>query len=175
MAPKKAAKGGPVQELAPAANSDDWAKAKANQVNIANKMLEYDALLAEKYGASFQVISEEHLTEEGFWNYFASFILDVYKIPAGRKNAGHPFALDTAVGVWSGLLHQTTVTYRKSKRAATQARAPAPPPPSRPRFCPASLASHALSDLCILLGRSGSSASSSTARPRASGSRRSRA
>jgi len=134
MAPKK--KGGPVQELAPAANSDDWAKAKANQVNIANKMLEYDALLAEKYGASFQVISEEHLTEEGFWNYFASFILDVYKIPAGRKNAGHPFALDTAVGVWSGLLHQTVVTYRKSKRAATQARAPAPPPALAPALLP---------------------------------------
>jgi len=110
--------------LTPEADSLRWAQGKANQVRIGNLFLSNAATanpeLATKWGSDWARIAEEHMTAPELWAHLADFIVHVYTIEDGSVNAGKHLGVDTAVGVWGGLLNQAKTRFSSSASDQTR-------------------------------------------------------
>ena len=88
------------------ADSSSWLSQKANQINIFNEFLVQvaDAALRSKWGKAFASMPDEVLCTQELFEHFATFLLQTYEIPTGRKNAGKH--LHDPTPVFSGVINQ---------------------------------------------------------------------
>ena len=71
-----------------------------------NHITKQDAALSGKFGLSWESVSDAVLGDKEIWAHFATFLVEVYKIPAGLINAGKSPGKGTAVNAWSGMINQ---------------------------------------------------------------------
>lgn len=118
------AKGKATAPMAPEADSKRWAAGKANQVRIANIFLANAATanpdLSAKWSTDWAKVPEEVLTDFEIWQHLSDFLVNVYEIEEGHLNAGKKLGIDTAIGVWGGLINQTKTRFSSSKSDQTQ-------------------------------------------------------
>ena len=74
-----------------------------------NHIAKEDADLSGKFGLSWESVSDAVLGDKEIWAHFATFLVEVYKIPAGLINAGKSPSKGTAVNAWSGMINQARI------------------------------------------------------------------
>ena len=74
---------------------------------------------------------EPEICTQDFFGSLATYIVDIYEIKEGDKNAGQTMAKSTLVQLWSGLIEHTKHRFIKSTSVQTQERLAQNPPPAR--------------------------------------------
>ena len=121
---KAAAPAAPPKEMPSGGTSKPTQQAKSNQQAKGDSFLKYikehDADLSARWGTDWASVPEGELTQESIWGHFASYLADVYIIPAGEKNGGEHLKVKSAHGVWGGLIFQARGALAKSTRLETK-------------------------------------------------------
>lgn len=96
----------------------------ANQITIFNEFLAYiateDEDLSRRWGADWSQVPEHELAQQEIWGYMATYLVEVYVIPAGSKNAGQHPDIGTAHGYWGGLIDQARTRTSSSEAPAVK-------------------------------------------------------
>lgn len=76
------------------ADSDSWLQQKGNVARILNEFVAQDELSKDR-PATWAALSEEVLCRPPFYERLSHYLVHVYEIPKGVKNAGMPLACDS--------------------------------------------------------------------------------
>lgn len=117
MAPKRASGGqgasssaAPLQPTSAAGTSEDWILGQNNQLRIGTEFLQHlhssNAEYSKVVGIEWGGVPEENAASHHFWELLATFLLDVYVIPPGCRNAGKGLGNRSACNAWGGLFNQ---------------------------------------------------------------------
>ena len=121
--PRKVAAPAP-KEMKSVGTSVATQQARANQRAKGDAFLKYiqetDADLSARWGEVWSSVPEAELTQETIWGHFATWLSDVYVIPAGEKNQGEMLKIKPAHGIWGGLLYQARGALASSTRQETK-------------------------------------------------------
>ena len=132
--------------MPPAKISDDWVKGKANHKRIGTCFLAHAQ--NPKWEEIWDEVPEAEMREQLFWGSFTTYLIEIYLIAAGQKNAGKNLSSRTAVYVWSGLIDDMKYRFAKSTSPQTKARSPPTPASIPPRSRRASTRPMPLMTVC---------------------------
>ena len=74
------------------------------------------------WGKVWTDVPEPEICTQDFFGSLATYIVDIYEIKEGDKNAGQTLAKSTLVQLWSGLIEHTRNRFSKSTSVQTQER-----------------------------------------------------
>ena len=94
--------------------SESWDLGKANYLHLFNVFCNLHTAYLVAYPTSFQDLPEFVVTTRELCEHFATYLLEVYIIAPGNKNAGQPLACSTVCNVLGALLNMVKVCFGAS-------------------------------------------------------------
>jgi hypothetical protein len=98
------------------ADSDSWIQQKSNVARIFDLFLAQD----EVGGNTFDALAEEVLCDRPIYERLGGFLVHVYKIPPGVKNAGFPLATDSVLNYMGTAINRAANNFKASGTTATK-------------------------------------------------------
>ena len=98
------------------ADSDSWLQQKGNVARIFDQFLAQDEL----DGNTFDALAEEILCARPIYERLGHFLVHVYKIPTGVKNAGYPLATDSVLNYMGTAINRAANKFKASGTTATK-------------------------------------------------------
>ena len=106
-----------MEEITADGDSESWALQKSNVARISEQ---FHAQEEECNGHSFDTLPEAIVCAQKYYERLATFLVRVYKIPVGKKNAGFPLATDTVLNYLGTAINRAINKWRGIGTLATK-------------------------------------------------------